>query len=559
MIGYGAKFSGDDPMHKKLDLSPAIALILIPAGWIAMAQAPASAPAAAPLHVEGIVLDGATGKPIEGATVGAGKSDAAGHFSVDLRAGSTTLSASKDGYNPGKLQGRALVSNIPGNISVALPADQKWSDLVIQMNPSASVTGKVFDEKGQPMQDADIQAFVYVYSPLGTRYRVKLAGSAVKTNDLGVFRYERLDAGDYYFEIRPSSPELGGDALLAPVFYPNAIDEAHAEAVHVDAGANIQLKTMALLAVHGGNLTVRVVNNTGEENRAGGNFFIGRSNETGFALKSLLIPKEKLFDIQDVGHLPAGKYFVYGGFSTGSPGVAEVRLYFDMTNADLQLDLPVTKYKPINVTGRAVIDDGSSDPRPAAGIRLVFQETGVNSATLNQSISPPTAIVSGTDGTFSLVGTRALNPSIPPYAFRIRPGDLPPGMYIKAIRGIDGDIYKPVQGQDLNLTVLVGSDAGTLEGVVKNPKGAKVPLGIAVLIPDEPNADLRVASATSNSTGTFKIQAAPGAYRLFAWYELIGAPYLNAEFMAKIADKGIAVRIAPNGHATMDVTALEYR
>ena len=34
----------------------------------------------------------------------------------------------------------------------------------------------------------------------------------------------------------------------------------------------------------------------------------------------------------------------------------------------------------------------------------------------------------------------------------------------------------------------------------------------------------------------------------------MGAPYLNPEFMMKMAEKGIAVRITANGRATMDVT-----
>jgi hypothetical protein len=101
----------------------------------------------------------------------------------------------------------------------------------------------------------------------------------------------------------------------------------------------------------------------------------------------------------------------------------------------------------------------------------------------------------------------------------------------------------------------VGHDAGTLAGIAKDAKGGIVPLGVVVLIPDEPNANLRIATATTTSTGAFKLQAAPGAYHLFAWHELIGAPYLNPEFMLKIAEKGIPVRVTANGHATMDVTA----
>jgi len=174
---------------------------------------------------------------------------------------------------------------------------------------------------------------------------------------------------------------------------------------------------------------------------------------------------------------------------------------------------------------------------------------------LSQTLAP-VSFVSQADGRLLLQGTRALNPQFPPYSYRIRPADLPQGMYIKSIRGIDGDMYSPDSSRDLNLTVTVGNDAGTLEGIVKDAKGLKVQLGSVVLIPDEPNSNLRIATAATTSTGAFKLQAAPGAYHLYSWHELIGAPYLNPEFMMKIKDKGIAVNIPSNGRVTMDVTAL---
>jgi len=540
-----------------LQLSIALGLFLSLATWITTAQTPQAPPASAvSLHVAGIVLDGATGKPVEGATVGTGKTDTEGRFSVDLRPGAPILAVNKEGYTPGKLNGRSISTSLPSQnvFSITLPTDQPWNDLVIRMNPAASVAGKVFDAQGQPMQDAVVQAFVYVYSPAGTRYRVNVLGNSTKTNDLGAFRFDRVDAGDYYFEIRPSSPDLGRGSMLAPVFYPNATSAANAEAVHVDAGATVQLKNVSPPVVRGAKLSARLVNNTGEEPRAAGSIFVGRNGETGFALASSIAPKEKVFDVQEFGPFAPGRYFVYGGFATNSPGMAETRTYFDMAGNDVQIDLPVVKYKPINVTGRAVIEGGAGDGRPAAGIKLVFHEIGANSTTLSVALAP-VSFVSQADGGLLLQGTRALNPTTPPYAYRIRPADLPPGMYVKTIRGIDGDMYIPGTDRDLNLTVTVGTDAGTLEGIAKDLKGAKIPLGVVVLIPDEPNSSLRIATSTTASSGAFKLNAAPGAYHLFAWHEMIGAPYINTEYMSKILDKGVALRIPPNGRVTMDVTA----
>jgi hypothetical protein len=549
-----------------LQLPLALTLFLFVLGWSYFAQTPVTPANAVSLHIAGVVLDNVTGKPIEGATVATGKTDTSGHFSVDLQPGVTAFSVGKTGYNPGKLAGRTLPSNIPSQavFAITLPPDQTWNNLVIRMNPSGSIKGRVFDVQGQPMQDAAVQAFIYLYSPLGVRYRVNLTSSTAKTNDLGVFQIDRLDAADYYLEIRPSSSDLGGGSVLAPVFYPNAMDAEHAEPIHVEPAAAIEIKNVSPPAMRGGNLSVRLINNTGEEPRGGAIIFVGRVGEIGFNLKTGMFTKDKIFDVQDLGILPSGKYFVYGGFVTASPGIAETRTYFEMNNGDVQIDLPVNKYKPLTVNGRAVIDGGPNDGRPVPGVKLVFHEVGVSSSTLslNTATSPllsSPAIVSQADGTFAVQGSRPINPQYPPYVYRIRPADLPSGMYVKAIRGIDGDAINPESGRDVNLTVVMGNDAGTIEGVLKDSKGEVAPLGVVVLIPDEPNAVLHIATATSNSKGVFKLDAAPGAYHLYAWHEMIGAPYLNSEYMSKYLENGIAVKVTANDRVTMDATALENR
>jgi hypothetical protein len=216
----------------------------------------------------------------------------------------------------------------------------------------------------------------------------------------------------------------------------------------------------------------------------------------------------------------------------------------------------VNKIKPLTLTGRAVIEEAPNAARPIAGIKLTFPEIGAASSTTTLIIVPPT-FISQADGSFMVQGTRVFSPTVPPYAYRVRPADLPPGIYVKAIRGVDAEMFKPEPGQTVDVTVVVGNDAGTLEGIVKDTKGGKVPLGAVVLIPDEPNSSLRISTATSGASGAYKIQAGPGTYHLYAWHEMIGAPYLNVEYMKGMAEKGIAVRITANGHATLDVTAIE--
>ena len=172
-------------------------------------------------YVEGFVLDGLTGNRIAGASIEGTTTDGEGHFSVELNAGpQTLLDVNKEGYGPAKLQGRKLSGNIPANsgIPLSLAPGQKVTGLIVKLFPLGAITGRIFNHKGDAMQDAEIIPFTYLYNEAGTRYRLNLATGIQKTNDLGEFRLRNLDTGDYYLEIRPSSADLGGTSrsVLAP-------------------------------------------------------------------------------------------------------------------------------------------------------------------------------------------------------------------------------------------------------------------------------------------------------------------------------------------------------
>jgi hypothetical protein len=79
-----------------------------------------------------------------------------------------------------------------------------------------------------------------------------------------------------------------------------------------------------------------------------------------------------------------------------------------------------------------------------------------------------------------------------------------------------------------------------------------------VLVPDAPlrEAGLRYRTVETDIRGRYELTGiAPGSYELFAWSELEGAAYRNADFMADFEGRGIPVRIEDPETIAVDLTA----
>ena len=66
-------------------------------------------------------------------------------------------------------------------------------------------------------------------------------------------------------------------------------------------------------------------------------------------------------------------------------------------------------------------------------------------------------------------------------------------------------------------------------------------------MPDDPLRDAKplYRRANADQNGAFTIRTViPGAYHVFAWTELDGAAYKNAEFMKKYDEQGTAIKVA---------------
>ncbi len=157
--------------------------------------------------ISGVVVDGTTGKPVAGAIVSvsvgqritlAGPTvvlaDPQGRFVfTHLPAGNFSLTATKLGYTSGRY-GQSDPANTTSARSITLIDGQWLADAKTSIWRPGSITGRVFDEAGEPM----VGAFVRVVAEVFIAGRAQLAtATAAKTDDRGVYRVAGLAAGKY--------------------------------------------------------------------------------------------------------------------------------------------------------------------------------------------------------------------------------------------------------------------------------------------------------------------------------------------------------------------------
>ncbi|GMV23603.1 MAG: hypothetical protein AMXMBFR57_35520 [Acidimicrobiia bacterium] len=195
-----------------------VAVLVVACGTVLFGQSPATP---VPGAVSGVVVDAATGAPLPDAYVqlqalfggGGGAqprktTDAKGRFifapvpAVD----GYLLTVTRAGYLDGGFH-RAPTDE--AGALFALREGQWRNDLTIRLWKTASISGTVLDDRGQPM--------VEVMVHLAQRARVGPADgwiqmNTVTTDDRGAYRFGRLPPGDYVAHAQPLHVTLPKDA-----------------------------------------------------------------------------------------------------------------------------------------------------------------------------------------------------------------------------------------------------------------------------------------------------------------------------------------------------------
>jgi len=113
-------------------------------------------------------------------------------------------------------------------------------------------------------------------------------------------------------------------------------------------------------------------------------------------------------------------------------------------------------------------------------------------------------------------------------------------------------ITEPVRG---NLTIVVSSGAGQIEGTLTDKTFQPVSALQTVLIPDEHRDRPELfRSAVTDKSGKFTFRGVtPGNYKIFAWESLEPNAYYDPQILRQYEDQGKQVRVLESDKTIVDV------
>jgi hypothetical protein len=569
-----------------------------------LAQAGASAQQGA--HVDGTVVKLGSGEPLAGAnvqlhlekvTAARPEADtpelqmpstttaADGKFTIDrVPPGVYRLYATRSGgYVPAEYGERSPTGE---GIPIELTAGQKMSGVQLALAPTGSISGRIYDKDGEPLGGALVQATRTFYR--NGRKTLTIVQSVV-SDDRGEYRLFWLPAGRYYVSVRADATELPADLavpngvsvalvhiteparfgtyeqasdpivhkrvlstgeiveeIAVPVFFPGVMDASGASPITVGAGANtggVDVNAGVGL-VRTRHIRGRVINpqNGQPETKAG----VTAVPQASDPLPSIPAARTDANGVFDIAGVRPGSYFVVA--TSGRMGAIAAVTVGD---ADVQ-NLAIIDSGDLKLSGRFILE-GSSNPGedgPRIG-QLTRDPEIFGMPPGGPGFSPPPQ----PDGAFTLDG-------VPAGRFRVEV-HLPADAYVKSMRMGDIDVLEDglqLDRQPENpLEIVIGANAGRIEGSVVNSRQEALPNRTVALIPDAPHrrrADLYKNVAT-DAAGRYQIHdIPPGDYELFAWENIEPGAWQDPEYLQAFQGRGRTVHISEGSHETQQLTVI---
>lgn len=504
-------------------------------------------------RISGRVFAADTGKPMRGAIVtladtrGANASErrprwvatnAEGWWELpDVAAGRYTLAAVKTGYL--RLEYGQQRPFERGRI-LDVAAGQVLERLDVTLPRGSAITGRVFDESGDPVAAAVVRAMRLRYvdgrrqmTPLVEGLEGLGSGAGDVTDDLGQFRLYGLAPGDYYVSAVFSPPgDAAGAVGYPPTYHPGAATAMEAHRVRVGLGEeaqgiNVMLAPARYAVVSGTvsnsqNAPVSASLSLVTSDPAGAPAGPARSDATGtFAFRNV----------------PPGEYrlHVYGAQSpAGLPEFASIPL--SVAGQDLT-GLALVTAPGATASGRVVLEDA---PRPQQRLFVRGVATSPDTPTFAN-----TSVGVNPDLTFEMDGL------IDRQTFRL--GMLPDGWFLKSVTHDGADItdagypFKP--GQRVSgIRILATRRATVLTGTVRGDRGSAADFSVVAFSTDSARWGFQtrfVRSARPDQAGRFTIRALPpGDYYVVALEYLETGQESDPEFLEMWRGAATSVRLA---------------
>ena len=507
------------------------------------AQAPVKSDCAA----DGLVVNAVTGEPVPRAHLSvlpsqqSSVADDAGRWSISsIPCGRAQITASRPGFLMG---GAGMPRTGAAFEPLRLESGSPAHGVRVQLTPQVVVAGKVVDEAGDPVQNAQVNALI---SRVVEGRRVFQISSTSLTNDLGEFRIPGLQSGRYIFCARGTSlfSTISTNGVSPGVTlptsgescYPGPIDGGDASAMALAAGrearVDFSLREVPAVRVRG---TV-----TGMPKNQGAVLILQRRGANrGMAngRPAILMP-DGTFEVRGV--TPGSYTLVTDYWDTGGRITAHVPV--DVGGSDVE-GVAVHLEPALTVTGSLRVESATGKTLPNQRWALSLRAADPESGGVQMMWDKDHAVFTGGNvipGNYRVEGT-------PPAPF-----------YLKSATYGGRDLARdevPITQAGGQMEVVVSDDSGSIEGSVEDSDGQPVQATVMVF-PDGRSP----RSLQSGADGHFHVpNLAPGDYYVYAWDDASQVEYADADWMKRFGSKGQKVSIQAGQSGTVKVVEQSVR
>jgi hypothetical protein len=491
--------------------------------------------------VEGALVNSNNGEPVRKVQVsiypagGHGQqhtaiTDTTGKFVLsEVEPGRYVMNAGGSGY---PFQAYAQKTRGGYNKLISLEPGQHEKGIVFRLAPGAAISGAVYDDDGDPVVAANVQAYRSGRSGRNAGRNGPAGGG--QTDDRGNYRIFGLDAGQYHLLAERQNQNDGSDDVYLPTYYPNTSDPAQSTPVQVRPGDELTGMNLNMTRGHGLRVRGQVIFSGGQKPQgvyiqlisAATKEFGYNNRNYGAAVQG----ENGEFEIRGV---PPGSYNLIGGWNDGRKAYAG-RVPVEVNAADLD-GISLVLRSATNLQGRLRTDgDG---PLDFSKLQVWLQP------------GDPSGMGGGggaeikADGSFVVRNLFDGN-------YHIRVSGYPEQYYVKSARlgGSDVPLAALVLGNGQSpgpLEIQLSLNGGSVSGTVLNDS-QPAPGSLVVLVPDPPNRarDEMYSTKTTDQLGRFNMLGLPpGRFKLFAWEATEGIDFTDAEFLKQYEERGKSVTI----------------